>query len=222
MITSATPGEGKTSLTLALGLSFAAAGKRVLMIDSDLIGQGLTHRLDRGGSAGLAESLDSKKLVRPELIRKNLSLLPVGQVSDGREHFGFSVEEMHDLMEQAIPAFDIILIDTGPALATLHTPVVAKVVDHVVMTIASGQQQALVERSMKMLQSVGIRVSGFVFNRARQKDYRKWIGGDSYYAASAKAARIRAIAVTNGAPAYGPLAASMTPRVAALANGDQQ
>ena len=37
-ITSGSPGDGKTSLTLALGLSFAASGSRTLLVDGDLIG----------------------------------------------------------------------------------------------------------------------------------------------------------------------------------------
>jgi Mrp family chromosome partitioning ATPase len=46
-ITSASPGAGKTSLTLALGLSFAASGARTLMIDCDIVGGGLTSKIKR-------------------------------------------------------------------------------------------------------------------------------------------------------------------------------
>jgi len=45
-VTSPTPGEGKTSLTMALGLSFAAAGNKTLLIDFDLHGQGLTRQAE--------------------------------------------------------------------------------------------------------------------------------------------------------------------------------
>ena len=45
-VTSPSPGDGKTSLTLALGLSYAAAGSRTLLIDGDLVGAGLTARID--------------------------------------------------------------------------------------------------------------------------------------------------------------------------------
>ncbi len=43
-VTSATSGTGKTSLVLSLGLSFAAAGSRTLLIDGDVIGTELTRR----------------------------------------------------------------------------------------------------------------------------------------------------------------------------------
>jgi Mrp family chromosome partitioning ATPase/capsular polysaccharide biosynthesis protein len=45
-VTSASPGEGKTSLTLSLGLSFAAANSRTLIIDCDVVGGGLTARVN--------------------------------------------------------------------------------------------------------------------------------------------------------------------------------
>src|SRR2546423_2830537 len=45
-ITSPTAGAGKTSLTLALGLSFAATNQRTLLIDCDIVGGGLTRKLD--------------------------------------------------------------------------------------------------------------------------------------------------------------------------------
>lgn len=47
MITSATAGAGKTSLVLALGLSYAGAGNKTLLIDFDTIGTGLSTRIRR-------------------------------------------------------------------------------------------------------------------------------------------------------------------------------
>jgi Mrp family chromosome partitioning ATPase/uncharacterized protein involved in exopolysaccharide biosynthesis len=46
-VTSASAGAGKTSLTLALGLSYAASGARTLVIDCDIIGGGLTAKLKK-------------------------------------------------------------------------------------------------------------------------------------------------------------------------------
>src|SRR5205085_10861573 len=80
-VTSASPGDGKTSLTLALGLSFAASGSRTLLIDCDLVGAGLTARLDMSGPDGVLEAMSHRDLlnyVRPTDI-SDLSMLPVGQ-----------------------------------------------------------------------------------------------------------------------------------------------
>lgn len=45
VVTSPAAGSGKSSLTAALGLSFAASGMRTLLIDCDIVGAGLTERL---------------------------------------------------------------------------------------------------------------------------------------------------------------------------------
>ncbi|MEX0885581.1 MAG: AAA family ATPase [Phycisphaeraceae bacterium] len=45
-ITSPVSGTGKTSLTIALGLSFASSGSRTLLVDCDLRGAGLSHRVN--------------------------------------------------------------------------------------------------------------------------------------------------------------------------------
>jgi Mrp family chromosome partitioning ATPase len=46
-ITSPSAGDGKTTLTVALGMSFAAAGNKTLLMDLDLVGGGLTARINR-------------------------------------------------------------------------------------------------------------------------------------------------------------------------------
>ena len=184
MITSAAAGEGKTSLTLALGFSFAAAGKRVLLVDADLIGRGLTNRLRCEGQAGLLESVIGAGLSPIRHVMKNVSVLPAGIGGELGNGSSLPLDELAEVMNIARSRFDLILIDTGPVVASLQTPIVAQVADHVILTVSQGLQQVLCQRSMQILRSVGIKITGVVFNRARQKDYRRWIGGDSYYGSS--------------------------------------
>ena len=61
-VTSAGAGDGKTSLTLSLGMSFAASGMKTLLLDADLLGRGLTRSLQMEGVAGLAEALENDSL----------------------------------------------------------------------------------------------------------------------------------------------------------------
>src|SRR6185295_9306504 len=58
LVTSTTAKEGKTSLTMSLGLSFAASGARTLVIDCDLVGRHFTNALDAGKMRGLHEALE--------------------------------------------------------------------------------------------------------------------------------------------------------------------
>ena len=62
-VTSAAPGDGKTSLTLALGLSYAACGTRTLLIDCDLVGAGLTSRMNVNAPEGVLEAIANRSLL---------------------------------------------------------------------------------------------------------------------------------------------------------------
>ncbi|HVS72499.1 MAG TPA: hypothetical protein VHQ47_14685 [Phycisphaerae bacterium] len=65
-ITSPAAGEGKTSLVLALGMSFAATGARTLLIDCDLIGGGMSHRVK-----GLAKTSVMTALLAQDRVDKH-------------------------------------------------------------------------------------------------------------------------------------------------------
>jgi succinoglycan biosynthesis transport protein ExoP len=62
-ITSPSAGDGKTSLSLALGLSFAGAGYRTLLIDCDVVGGGLTSRLNAVAHRGIGSALHAEGLL---------------------------------------------------------------------------------------------------------------------------------------------------------------
>jgi succinoglycan biosynthesis transport protein ExoP len=69
-ITSPTAGSGKTSLTLALGISFASAKLRTLLIDCDLVGGGLSTRVDAIIHRKLGQILVRRKLINEAQLQK--------------------------------------------------------------------------------------------------------------------------------------------------------
>ncbi len=71
-MTSAMPGSGKTSLTVALGLSFAASGARTLLIDCDMVGGGLTSRMRARVPVKLGQILRQSGLVTREQVRMGI------------------------------------------------------------------------------------------------------------------------------------------------------
>jgi polysaccharide biosynthesis transport protein len=179
-VTSASPGDGKTSLTLALGLSFAASGSRTLLIDCDLVGAGLTARLDMGGPDGVLEAMANRDLlpfVRPTDI-SDLSMLPVGQAQ--AHHAGmFSPAALKRMLTEAKKHFEIVLIDSGPVLGSIEATPVCAAADGVILTVSRGQQRPLVEKAMQHLMSIGARFAGVVFNRAQARDFARSISGIS-------------------------------------------
>lgn len=173
-VTSAAPGDGKTSLTLALGLSFAASGSRTLLIDCDLVGGSLTRRLGVNTPEGMLEAMASRSpldFVRDTDVA-DLSILPVGSAT--MLHAGsFSPAGLRRLIGEARKAFDIVLIDTGPILGSIEAPPVAATADAVILCVSRGQQRPAVERSMHHLLAIGAKLAGLVFNRAEARDFER-------------------------------------------------
>ncbi len=73
-ITSASPGAGKTSLTLALGLSYAASGAKTLLIDCDIIGGGLTSKMKRTARRRLGHILRREELINNAQLAAGLAV----------------------------------------------------------------------------------------------------------------------------------------------------
>ncbi|MGC4031234.1 MAG: AAA family ATPase [Tepidisphaeraceae bacterium] len=184
-ITSASSGDGKTSLSLALGLSFAASGSRTLLIDADLIGGGLSSRLGNETAVGIVDALAGvglEECVQPTDVA-DLSLLPIGNAQ--AHHAGsFSPPAVRKLLAEIRKHYEVIIIDTGPVMGSIEATPVCASVDGVVLTVARGQSRPLVERAITHLGSIGAKVAGVVFNRAQHKDFEQSIGAISVRSAA--------------------------------------
>jgi capsular exopolysaccharide synthesis family protein len=177
-VTSAAPADGKTSLTLALGLSYAACGARTLLIDCDLIGAGLSHRLNVHAPEGMLEAVANRALLEYVLTTDiaDVALLPVG-TAHAHHASTLSPVALRRLLSEAKKHFDIVLVDTGPILGSIEASLVCAAADRTILTVARGQQRPLVERSIGHLQAIGARLAGVVFNRAQPRDFEKSLSG---------------------------------------------
>ncbi|MDB5171902.1 MAG: hypothetical protein JWN51_675 [Phycisphaerales bacterium] len=177
-VTSAAPGDGKTSLTLALGLSYAACGTRTLLIDCDLVGMGLTSRMNVSSPEGVLEAIAHRSLLEYICTTDiaDVSILPVG-TGQTLHASTLSPAALRRLIEEAKKHFDTILVDTGPVLGSIEASLVAAAADAVVLTVSRGQQRPLVEKAVQHLHAIGAKLAGVVFNRAQANDFDRSISG---------------------------------------------
>lgn len=170
-ITSAGPGDGKTSVTAALGMSFAASGRRTLVVDTDLIGRGLSSSFGLGGADGLSELTVGGPLNGEihETEVPNLWILPAGRDTGMRpEHLG---REFTDgLIRQLEQRFSVVLIDTGPLLGSLEANLAASNAASVVLVVSKGQDAKFVQTSLRRIDELGATCLGVVYNRANATD----------------------------------------------------
>lgn len=174
-VTSPAPQDGKTSMIIAIGLSFAESGDRTLLVDLDFIGRGLSVHFGHPNSPSLAESLDSIEEV-DSLIHETefagLSILPAGFGDDERVS-RLSPRSVGALISHLRTRFDTILIDSGPILASVEAAFVTPQADGMIMVVGRGQHKPLVKKAIEYVQSLEGNIIATIFNRALIQDLRQ-------------------------------------------------
>lgn len=177
LITSATPGEGKTTTVANLGLAMAQAGTKVCLIDSDLR-QPRLHDLfgvsnGIGLTVALAEAKGVEQVVVPTTL-PNLYLVPSGPLPPNPWEL-LGSNRMRGFVEKLAGQFDTLLFDSAPVLSVADTAAVAALTDGVILVLKSGgAPRDLVRRAVEQIETVKGKVIGVLLS---QVDPRR----DGYY-----------------------------------------
>jgi Mrp family chromosome partitioning ATPase len=181
-ITSSNPGDGKTSMALALGYSFAGSGSRVLLVDLDLVGQGLSRGIKMREQSSLFRAVtegDPRARVRASGM-DNLWVLAAGIEDDHRTANRLSGLVVNKLIQTLREDYDIVLIDTGPVLGSIEAHLVCAEADSVILVVGAGRARGQVKSAVAALRRVHARLLGMVFNLAHQRDFRMSAASQSF------------------------------------------
>ena len=182
VVTSSEPSDGKTTVLSNLGVSYALAGKRTLLVDCDLRKPGLTKLFQLRGEDGVSEILRSDEDIVAACERRlhsteleNLSVISAGRrPADSAELL--SRERFADLLGWAESNFDQILIDSPPILAAADAAIASRTTDGIMLVVQPKKNhRRLVLRAYEGLVSLGANVLGTVVNAVDDED------GSSYY-----------------------------------------
>jgi succinoglycan biosynthesis transport protein ExoP len=178
LVTGSRPGEGKTSTTLALGSSFAAIGKKVLIIDADLRRPSFVFK--PGESAGLSGVLGQDLVLMDHVLpgdTANLFLLPSGPVPPNPAELLASTR-LAQLIELAKEQFDVVLIDSPPVLTFADAPMLSAVCDGTVLIVQAGAvRRQIARRAVERLSTAHSAMVGVVLTKF---DAKKAGYGQSY------------------------------------------
>jgi capsular exopolysaccharide synthesis family protein len=192
VLTSANPGEGKTTTTANLAVALALNGAKVLVVEADLRRPALHQHFRIKKTPGLTDLIVSKCQASQAIQStrfKGLQVLPCGYVPPNPAELLGSAS-MREIVQALRSCYDWVLIDTPPVLAMADTPVLCPLVDGVVLVVSAEQSpRPAVLRSVDQVQGVGGKVVGVVLNRVdlrRNSYYYGQYYGEyyrSYYAA---------------------------------------
>jgi polysaccharide biosynthesis transport protein len=185
VVTSATPGEGKTLTAANLAVTLAYDGLRVLLVDCD-IRRPRVHGMFRVPRApGLMEMLTTTTAPGaqpPQAIRQTpiagLFVLTCGALPSNAANL-LSGTRMRVLLQELREQFDMIVLDTPPVLATADAGIVASLTDGVLLVVRAGAtDRNAAQRACQQLSNVGARVIGTVLNDPGGQVAKE---GDYYY-----------------------------------------
>lgn len=180
-ITSALPGEGKSTTVVNLAIALADAGKKVALLDTDLRKPKVADYLGIDGAVGLTDVLIGRVRVG-DVMRpwggRSLYVMPSGKIPPNPSEL-LGSEQMRTLMDVLERDFDVVLCDAPPLLPVTDAALLATEGSGAIVIVGAGQaHRQQLEAALQVLRTAGAKPAGIVISKAPTK------GPDAYYSYS--------------------------------------
>ncbi|QCJ71844.1 tyrosine protein kinase [Providencia heimbachae] len=176
MVTSASPGVGKSFVTSNMAVVLANAGKKVLLIDTDLRKGRIHKAFGLNNKSGLSEYLSQKDMTSPTIhssVIENLDVICRGKNVSHSSELLMS-ERFKHMLDSVKNQYDIVVIDTAPILAITDSAIIGKYVGTSLLIAFYGVNTVKdVQLSLKRFKQNDIEITGVILNGidARSDDY---------------------------------------------------
>ena len=200
LVTSTFPGEGKSWVASNLAVTFAQAGKKVVLIDADMRKGRQYNIFGISPIPGLSNYLSGIDIDNEErditdiadyvqdTEVDNLFVMPAGNIPPNPSELLIS-PQMVDLLEQLKDLCDIVIIDGTPNELVTDSLILTRLVDSTIIVTASKQtKKDNLRRAIQNIQNVGGKIAGVVVNKVpiAAKKYEQ-----SYYYGSTEMSKAR-------------------------------
>ena len=167
LITSSTPGEGKSTNAANLGIVFAQEDKRVLIIDADMRKPTLNHTFKTFNKVGLSNILARKSALHEavqETFVVGLDVITSGPIPPNPAEL-LSSKGLDDLLQHVKNDYDIIIIDSPPLLSVTDAQILANKCDGTIMILNTGVvDKRVVKKAKALLAATHTKILGVILN----------------------------------------------------------
>lgn len=190
LVTSTVPGEGKSWVSANLAITFAQAGKKVILVDADMR-KGRQHEVfelsnENGLSNYLVSEVEDDKIdlgdyIKPTIV-ENLYVMTAGIVPPNPSEL-LTSKKMSDLIKALEKSADIVIFDGTPSTIVTDALIIARSIGSTL--IVSSHKQTKIEdlkQIKKAIENVGGKIAGVVVNKVPRS--QKIYGGGYYYDSS--------------------------------------
>ncbi|GAB5504365.1 MAG: polysaccharide biosynthesis tyrosine autokinase [Pyruvatibacter sp.] len=184
LITSALPGDGKTTTAISLARAAVSAGSRAVLVDLDLRRPSVHKSLGLAPEAGIVELLAGAVELESVLVSdpgSSLTVLPVKAGAANPPDL-IASNQLADLVASLRNTFDLVIIDSAPMLPVIDSRVLSSLVDKTVFVVSwrvTPRDAAF--NAVRDLRESNADIAGVVFDRMDLKRQHRYSYGDSSY-----------------------------------------
>jgi len=168
LITSALPGEGKTTMTVNLGATLASLGSRVVIVDCDMRRPACHRSAGVENKPGLVQCLTGHATLAEAILPvpgvPNLSVIPCGPIPPNPAEV-LSSPVAGDLLRELRGLFEYVLVDSPPVLSVADGRILSTMTDAVALVVrAHATPRNIVRHARELLHTAGARILGVALN----------------------------------------------------------
>ncbi len=184
LLTSAAPGEGKTTTSVNTAITFAQMGAKVILLDCDLrkarVHRYLQIKRDNGISNLICGYIELAKAIKQN-VRQNLDVLTAGDIPPNPAEL-LETEQFGKLIGVLREHYDYIILDTPPITVVTDAAIVTKHCDGVVLVTREGNtSHDLLSIAVNELKKADATIFGAIVHDCSEKRKKYYYQGNHKY-----------------------------------------
>ncbi|PYZ92572.1 capsular biosynthesis protein [Salipaludibacillus keqinensis] len=173
MVTSSSPGEGKSTTIANLGIVLAQQHNRVLLVDTDLRKPTVHFTFQIPNQVGLTNVVTQQEKFDDAVFETSiprLDVLPSGPVPPNPSEL-LGSRSMKEFVTSITKKYDYIVFDAPPVNAVTDPQVLSRLVDGVILVVRSGKtEEEHAKKAVEQLKKVEANLLGAVLNDREMED----------------------------------------------------